>query len=283
MEEKSMRGRALRPPTSASLSSDSLYDFMAAQLVVVLSLSWGLGLAGSGVWRGDAARGCALPGRKLISSSSLRWVAGRSGSTASCEEGGLGGEELVGEEEQAVGRRGGAEEARDGGVVAVAEDSEAGGDVRLVAAERAAEDRGGVATEGAAEQRGRTSPWRRRRGGGTEEKLAVAAASSWKVRRSRRSGRESWRAWSKAVVEEEVAEKKVEYWVAAGSNGGLAATEEASTGDRCRRRANLHAAPSSRQSLHLHLRQPPISSPPVTPSTPPATARLSNLGRHSSR
>ncbi|BAS71190.1 Os01g0232625 [Oryza sativa Japonica Group] len=71
MEEKSMRGRALRPPTSASLSSDSLYDFMAAQLVEVLSLSWGLGLAGSGVWRGDAARGCALPGRKLISSSPL--------------------------------------------------------------------------------------------------------------------------------------------------------------------------------------------------------------------
>jgi hypothetical protein len=29
MEEKSMRGRALRPATSASLSSDNLYDFIA--------------------------------------------------------------------------------------------------------------------------------------------------------------------------------------------------------------------------------------------------------------
>jgi hypothetical protein len=33
MDEKSMRGRALRPLTSASLSSDNLYDFMALLVV----------------------------------------------------------------------------------------------------------------------------------------------------------------------------------------------------------------------------------------------------------
>ena len=62
------------------------------------------------------------------------------------------GDELVGEEQRgAVGGRGGAEEARDGGVVAVAQHGEARGHVPRVAAERAAEDGGGVAAERAAE------------------------------------------------------------------------------------------------------------------------------------
>uniref|UniRef100_A0A804NWA7 Uncharacterized protein n=1 Tax=Zea mays TaxID=4577 RepID=A0A804NWA7_MAIZE len=65
-------------------------------------------------------------------------------------------DELVGEEQRgAVGRRGGAEEARDGGVVAVAQHGEARGHVPGVAAERAAEDGGGVPAQRAAEGVGR--------------------------------------------------------------------------------------------------------------------------------
>ncbi|KAM0844495.1 hypothetical protein ACQ4PT_057014 [Festuca glaucescens] len=60
-------------------------------------------------------------------------------------------DELVGEEEGAVGGGGGAVEARDGGVVAVAEHGEAGGDLGRVAPQCAAEDGGQVAPERAAE------------------------------------------------------------------------------------------------------------------------------------
>lgn len=125
-------------------------------------------------------------------------------------------EELVGEEERAVGRRGA---PRSRAMAAWWQWPRAARRAATCAWSRRSGRRNTAAECPRREQRKEVELGARR---WEEEKLAVAAASSWKVRRRGRSGRESRRAWSEAAVEEEVAvavdgaeeEEVVEYWVA---------------------------------------------------------------------